>query len=159
MKVLFPTKPIFEVLNTNHTEALVFTPLTEEEYTTIKEQIHRYVSIPKSNFALRNDLNAKLQAITGFTFDSVDALGTTAHDTRYFNQVIENIKIDLAGTQKRSYKCFTAKDWKTRHLTLGINLHDDGGCSWNCLMDKLRHPSHGIIYKMPMERAKLLKLV
>lgn len=159
MKIMFPIKPTFEVLNSNFNEALVFTPLTKDEYETIKEQIHRYTSIPKYNTTLRGQLNDQLETITGFTFDQIDAIGTTDHDTRYFNQVIENLKIELASTQKRSYKCFTAKDWKTRHLTLGINLHDDGGCSWNCLMDKLKHPSHGIIYKMPIERAKLLKLL
>jgi len=159
MKVMFPTKPIIEVLNSNSTTTLVFTPLTEAEYNTIKEQIHRHVSIPKSNFALRNELTDKFKSITGFGFDQIDAIGTTEQDIKYFNSVIEHVNIELAGVSKRSYKCFTSKDWKTRHLRIGINLHDDGGCAWNCLMEKLRQPTHGIVYKIPTTRAIELKLL
>jgi len=156
MKTMFPAIPTIEVLNTqtdkNTTvrKLLLFTPLTEKEHDKFVDALTHYLTFPKLS-PKRKDLDAQLEKIHKITFANIVAIGDTQMETRLANGYIEHISSNSNNVIKNNYKCFVNKDWKEPTNKMNLNYHDDGGCSWNCLMQKLKMPKYGIIYSIPIE--------
>ena len=149
MKNLFPEKPIRELLNIKEGKGILFTPLTEQEYNNLVEYVRTYSTFPK-NSPKRSELNSKLTKYHLISFDDILAIGETTMDTRLANSYIEMNFMDCSGAKKRNYKCFVFPNWRKNNIT-NNPMHQDGSCSWNCLMTKLRHPKYGIVYTVPTE--------
>lgn len=150
MRDLFPKTPIVEVLNNQYDKdtktikkLLLFTPLTKEQHDRFSEELTRYLLFPK-NSNKRIEIDIPFQKIYKFSLSDVVALGATDMETRLANKYMEYITIKVNDVDKKEYKCFINSDW--RDPKSHIHYHDDGGCSWKCLMQKLKMPEYGIIY-------------
>lgn len=148
MANLFPSQPIIETLTIDKGKLLVFTPLTEEEYTALKAEHDKWKAYPKLS-PKRDEMDKAFKNKYGVMFYDIIALGDTVMETRLANQYIENTTLRCAGIEKRNYKCFVHSDWR-QHNCMNLPHHEDGGCSWNCLMEKLKHPEYGVIYTKEM---------
>lgn len=144
MKNLFPETPIRELLSIKEGKAILFTPLNEKEYNNLMEYIKAYSTFPKGSNK-RKEYNDKLEKYHTITFDDILAIGETTIETRLANSYIEMNFMDCSGVKKRNYKCFVFHNWRKNNIT-NNPMHQDGSCSWNCLMTKLRHPKYGIVY-------------
>lgn len=159
MKNLFPTKPTIELLNvqrdkrnTADTNYLVFTPISKEEHDNFVDALRHYQMFPKAA-PKRIELDATLLKAHKISFENIIAIGTTDMDTRAANGYIESNTLNINGVVRRNYKCFVNKDWKDPQNKMNLPYHDDGGCSWNCLMQKLKHPKYGVIYLIPSNQS------
>ena len=146
MAQLFPVNPIVEELNSKSDTKLVFTPLIEEEYTNLKKELDRFQTFPKLS-PKREELDKELKKKHKIKFSDIVALGDTKLETRLANQYIENNILRCVGVDKRNYKCFVHNDWRQLGQ-MALPNHEDGRCSWNCLMRKLGEPKFGVIYNI-----------
>lgn len=149
MKKSFPEKPIAELLSIKEEKAILFTPLTEEQQTKLIEYIKAYSLVAKSPNK-KQELNDQLRKHHKITFDDILAIGGTSIETRLANSYMEMNFMDCSGVKKRNYKCFVFKNWRKNNIT-NNPMHQDGSCSWNCLMTKLHHPKYGVVYTIPVE--------
>jgi hypothetical protein len=149
MKKSFPENPIAELLSIKEGKAIIFTPLTEEQQTKLLEYIKAYSLVAKS-ISKKQELNDQLKKYHKITFDDILAIGGTTIETRLANSYMEMNYMDCSGVKKRNYKCFVFKNWRKNNIT-NNPMHQDGSCSWNCLMTKLHHPKYGVVYTVPIE--------
>lgn len=155
MKNVFPVNPVVEVLNTkinketNEVSTILFTPLTEEQVDNFTLLIKYFNTFPK-NHNKRKDLAIELLTTHHLDFANILAIGDTSISPKLVNGYIESLPIKINEIPKNNYKCFVNKDWKTIGQ-MNLPYHEDGGCSWNCLMTKTKHPAFGIIYSVPNE--------
>ena len=152
MTNLFPVKPIVEELNNVNGKRLVFTPLTKEQCDNLKKELERFQTFPKLSNK-RSDLDRELNIKHKITYSGIIAIGSTTLETRLANTYIENNMFetgdkDKTRIKKRNYKCFANTDWQNPTNKMNLPYHEDGGCAWNCLMQKLRHPEYGVIYNI-----------
>jgi len=151
MKNIYPSNPVVEQLiikedKTNILKIILFTPLTKQQCDEFIITLDKYLVFPKLSNK-RIELNNLLYKYHNFTFDDIIGLGDTKLDTRSVNSYIESVPVKLNDTVKKSFKCFVNKDW--REPKFNVVYHEDGGCSWNCLMQKLRNPEYGIVFSIP----------
>lgn len=144
MANLFPFKPIIETLSIDKDKKLVFTPLLKEEFDGLKLEHDKWKSYPKLS-PKREEMDNELKKKYGITYFDILALGDTIMETRLANQYVEHYIEKYNETEKRNYKCFVNKEWRSRNA-MNLPYHEDGGCSWRCLMQKLKYPTHGVIY-------------
>lgn len=157
MKKLFGINPINEVLNVENNKILIFTPLTEEVCNAFNFELQHFLSFPKISNR-RKEINSELYESNKIQFTDIVAIGDTKMETRQANGYIENQLVKINDITRRSYKCFVNKDWKEPKNMMNLPYHDDGGCAWNCLMDKLNRPKFGIIYSILLEDKNFFKL-
>lgn len=162
MKNSFPIKPIVELLNvqqdlkTKTTKLTLFTPLDKKTHEALSQTITYYFTFPK-NSKKRDEISQEFIRLHNFNFIDILAIGNSSLETRLANLYIQHIPVIINGIEKKNYKCFVNKNWRTIGQ-LNAPLHEDGGCSWNCLMDKLHRPEYGIIYTVPIElKSKFFK--
>jgi hypothetical protein len=161
MKNIYPSKPVIEQLNvqrdekTSELKLLLFTPLTKEQHDLFEIELTKFLIYPKTSNK-RVELNALLYKFHNFTFSDIIGLGDTSIDTRLANTYIESEIVKINDIVKRTCKCFVNKDWRTPKNN--IIYHEDGGCSWNCLMEKLKHPKYGIIFTIRFEDKSKFKI-
>lgn len=158
MRDLFPTKPIVEVLNNQYDKdtktikkILLFTPLTEDEHDGLSKELTRYLLFPKMS-SKRIEIDIPFQKLYAFSLSDIVALGTTDIENRLANTYIEYVDTKINDIAKKAYKCFVYKDWKDPKNRANVSYHDDGGSSWNCLMEKLRMPKFGVIYTINVDQ-------
>lgn len=163
MKRLYPKKPIIEILNTETNKKdptkknlILFTPLTEDEFRYLDAAMIRYATFPKGS-QKKKELDDLLYKEHSFTFDRIIAAGDTTMDTRQANSLIEHATTKINDIVKNTYKCFVNLNWQIPSK-YNIIFHEDGGCSWNCLMLKLKNPTHGVIFSIPIESRSKFKL-
>jgi hypothetical protein len=157
MKETYPINPVIELLNTqvdkkdeSNVRLLLFTPLTKIENDKLQQKLTLYLQYPK-NSAKRRELDEQFKSHHKFSLADIIALGDTKMETRQANGFIENVTVKMMNdVVKHSYKCFVNDDWKEPKNRLNLNYHDDGGCSWNCLMQKLKHPEYGVLFTIPI---------
>jgi hypothetical protein len=160
MKNIYPINPIIEVLNVqqdnkanSEVKLLLFTPLTKKQHDMFKDKLSLYLTYYKTS-PKREELNLELKKHHNFTFADIIAIGDTKLETRLANGYIENIVTKtMNDVVKRNYKCFVNSDWKEPKNKMNLNYHDDGGCSWNCLMQKLKQPEYGVLFTIPIKDA------
>jgi hypothetical protein len=156
MKNSYPVTPIIEVLNTQidkNTGAkrlLLFTPLKKKEHDSFCNRLTLYLQHHKTS-SKRKEMDIELEKQYNFTFGDVVACGNTEMETRQANSYIEATALKINEVWRRNYKCFVNKDWKNPENRLNLPYHDDGGCSWNCLMTKLKNPKYGVLFTIPIE--------
>ena len=157
MKDLFPKKPIVELLNNQYDKdgktikkLLLFTPLTNNEHERFSKQLTNYLMFPK-NSKKRIEIDIPFQKQYSFSLSNVVALGETDMETRLANSYIEFVDTKINDVAKKSYKCFVNKDWRDPQNKINLSYHDDGGCSWKCLMQKLKMPKYGIVYTIDID--------
>lgn len=155
MKELFPLNPITEILNVDNEakKILLFTPLKKKENEKLSDALRRYMIFPKKSVK-RDELDNTLERIHRFGFKDIIAIGDTNIETRSANNYIENIHLKINDLPRRSFKCFVNKDWKNPTNRMNLPYHDDGGCSWNCLMKKLKNPEYGVIFSISEDKLK-----
>lgn len=147
MKNLFTDKFRFEVLNVTNDKILIFSPLKKEVCEELHNELKRYLLFPKVS-GKRSDCDAELYRNNFLKFSDIIAIGSTQMETRLANSYIEMIVTKFNEAPRRMYKCFVNKDWKNPQNKLNLPYHDDGGCSWNCLMQKLKNPVYGLIFNI-----------
>lgn len=157
MKNLFGTNPVNEVLQVKEGKVLFFTPLTEELCNAFTFELQRFTSFPKTS-PRRNELNKELYDAHKILFTDIVAIGDTNMETRQANGYIESNTIKINDIVRRQYKCFVNADWREPKNKMNLPYHDDGGCAWNCLMDKLKRPAFGIIYSIKETDLKYFKI-
>lgn len=160
---MFPSNPIVEVLNTQHdkkdltnSRLLVFTPLTKEEHDKLSNKLIHYQTFPRLS-TKRMELNEELKKLFDFTYADIIAIGDTVMEVRLANTYIESNKVHVNTIERNNYKCFVNHDWKELSI-MNLPHHEDGGCSWNCLMQKLRMPEYGIIYTIANKDKRKFKI-
>jgi hypothetical protein len=158
----FPLNPVRIVLSvqtnvrTGAKEVILFTPLKKEECDLLTVDVRRYIQFPKTNSA-KTELDAAFLRVHKFSLSNILSIGDTKLETRLANIYIENTSSKYSDILKRNYKCFVNADWKNPINKVNLPYHEDGGCSWNCLMDKLRRPEFGVIYTMSLDIFKTLE--
>ena len=158
MKDLFPTKPIVEVLNTQYDKntktikkILLFTPLTEKEHNVFSKELTKYLLFPKMSNK-RIEIDIPFQKLHKFSLSDVVALGSTDIETRLVNTYMEFVNTKINDVPKKAYKCFVYKDWRDPQNRANTPYHEDGGCSWKCMIQKLRMPKYGVIYTINFDQ-------
>jgi len=149
MKNLFQSTPSINILKEENSTYTVFTAISKEQYDKLTEILQHFSAFPKHSLK-RDELNNKFYNLYHFNLTDIIADGETTPDTRLMNSIIQNVTIKSENIVKRSYKCFVNSDWQKIGI-MGIPFHEDGGCSWNCLMQKLKYPKYGIIYKIDID--------
>lgn len=166
MKAIYPSNPIIEVLNVQEAndknpevKLLLFTPLTKEQHDGLKIKLSIYLAYHKTS-PKKVELNLEFKKHHGFTFADIIAIGDTKMENRQATGYIESIVTKtMTDVVKRNSKCFVNKDWKDPKNKMNLNYHDDGGCSWNCLMQKLKQPKYGILYVIPITAIKRFNIL
>ena len=146
MKNLFPSTPSISILKEEGSIYTVFTVLSKQQHDKITEILQHYASLPKSSIK-KSDLNNQFYDLYKFNIYDIIADGDTKADSRLMNSIIQNVIIKSENIVKRSYKCFVNTHWEKIGI-MGVPFHEDGSCSWNCLMQKLKYPKYGLIYKI-----------
>lgn len=160
MKNLFPKNAQVIVLKEDNNKVLLFTPLSEVECEILKTEVKHYMQLPNRSDK-KNELDDNFYNIFRFKFADILGIGDNKVEPRLANLYIENNSITYFGKEKgisvtkRNYKCFVRNDWKTGSTSINAPYHEDGGCSWNCLMQKLKYPKFGVIYGMRIEDFKI----
>jgi len=149
MKNSFPTMPIVELLSVKEEKAILFTPLTKEQFVDIAEHIRAHATIPKTS-PKKKELEDEFKKCNRLSFNDILGIGDTKIETRLANSYMEATTMNCSGTIKRNFKCFVFKNWRENNIT-NNPMHQDGSCSWNCLMTKLHHPQYGIVYTVPLD--------
>jgi hypothetical protein len=149
MKKSLTSDAIAEILSIKEGKAILFTPLAQEQFSDLIEHIRVYTTIPKQS-PKRKELETEFRKCNRISFDDVLGIGDTKIETRLANSYMENTTMNCSGAIKRNYKCFVFKNWKENNIT-NNPMHQDGSCSWNCLMTKLHHPKYGIVYTVPVD--------
>jgi hypothetical protein len=90
-------------------------------------------------------LNKKCIIKFGFSIINIIAFGDTEMSKDLANKIIEYCP--NCGTERISaYKCFVNPAWK-KDAENHLIIHENGQCSWNCLMEMFHKPKFGVIYK------------
>jgi hypothetical protein len=152
MKNMYPINAEINILNTTKDKdghrVLIFTPLNEKQHNKFCEQLTLYNTYPRSS-PKKLDMNNQLLKLHNFSFTDIVAIGDTKMETRQANNYIENHPININSLSKRNYKCFVNHGWEEGCNAMNLPYHEDGGSSWNCLMEKLKQPKFGIIFSIP----------
>ena len=161
MKHLFPTNPTVEILKEENSKVTIFVPLEERMCNDLRNEFQTFVSFGK-NLEKRAEYNKVFNFYHGFGFNNILALGDTKIETRLANTYIQSNYQRYFGhgkeaVNKRNYKCFVNKDWESGETPMGMPYHEDGGCAWNCLMQKLRNPEFGIIFEIEVTTFEKLR--
>ena len=163
MKKVYPINPIVEHLDTQADKKnpsiermVLFTPLTEDQYNHLDSAMTRYATLFKNDIK-KQEMNDALYKQHHFTFDGILAVGDTQMDVRQANTLIHSIKTRINGIEKNNYKCFVNANWQESN-DANIIYHEDGGCSWNCLIQKLKNPKYGVIFSIPLRDKSKFKI-
>lgn len=156
MKKLFPVTTPVTILNGNEETSIIFMPLSEKECNKLKDEIS-YLNTYLKSSKKRAELNSEFKSLFKFTLEDIIAIGDNKIETRLANTLIEHHTIKIQDIVKKNFKCFVNSDWKTIG-TMNLPYHEDGGCSWNCLMEKLRHPEFGVIFKIDTSELNFYKI-
>lgn len=157
MKNLLPSSPKVIELSRNDDFITVFTPIEENHVNDIKGQIERLLMFSRGN-TKRQVINDEFYKYHNFTLDDIVAIGDNSIESRFAASIIEHLNVKIQDVIKKNFKCFVFPDWKTIGQ-MNCPYHEDGKSSWNCLMEKLRHPQYGIIYKIKVEDIKHFKII
>lgn len=154
MKNLYPIDKKVTVLNEVTDKeigiVILFSVLTKKQHDNFCSKLTLYNSHKKGSLK-RNELDHELNTLYNFTFADIRAIGDTKIDGRTANGYIDNNTININGIAKRNYKCFV-NEWEDGCHAMNQPYHEDGGSSWNCLMQLLRNPEYGVIFTIPITK-------